>query len=112
MSTLAPANQLSIFATYKPGGEDGRLTLGGGARWQDETWGDVFNPAAGGMVKHTVADYWVVDAMASYRFNKQLTGTLNVSNLLDKKYYTIFNAYSTYTWGEPRSVNVSMKYAF
>ncbi|WP_449193011.1 TonB-dependent siderophore receptor [Thauera sp.] len=112
VSTLAPANQLSIFATYKPGGEDGRLTLGGGARWQDETWGDVFNPAAGGMVKHTVADYWVVDAMASYRFNKQLTGTLNVSNLLDKKYYTIFNAYSTYTWGEPRSVNVSMKYAF
>jgi len=88
------------------------LTLGGGARWQDKTWGDVYNPAVGGMVKHTVDDYWVVDAMASYRFSDQLTGSLNISNVFDEKYYTIFSAYSTYTWGEPRRTMLTMKYAF
>ena len=112
VSTLAPANQVSVLASYKPGGLDGRLTLGGGARWQDKTWGDVNNPAVGGTVKHTVDDYWVFDAMATYRFRDNLTGSLNITNLFDKKYYTIFSAYSTYTWGEPRSVNVSLRYAF
>jgi len=112
VSTLAPANQVNLFATYKPWGQNSKLTLGGGARWQDKTWGDVYNPAVGGMVKHTVDDYWVVDAMASYRFSDQLTGSLNISNVFDEKYYTIFSAYSTYTWGEPRRTMLTMKYAF
>ena len=50
--------------------------------------------------------------MARYEFSKQLSATVNVRNLLDKKYYTIFSYYSTYTWGEPRSVNVSLNYKF
>ncbi|THF66639.1 TonB-dependent siderophore receptor [Pseudothauera nasutitermitis] len=111
VSTLTPENQFSLFTTYKPGGRNGRLTLGGGARWQDKTWGDVYNPAVG-TVKHTVDDYWLVDAMANWRFSDKLSASLNISNLFDKKYYTIFNWYSTYTWGEPRSVNLSVKYTF
>ncbi|WP_404976847.1 MULTISPECIES: hypothetical protein [unclassified Acidovorax] len=67
---------------------------------------------AGGTTVHTVKSYWMLDAMARYEFSKQLSATLNIRNLLDKKYYTIFNWYGTYTWGEPRSVNVSLTYKF
>ena len=86
------------------------MTLGGGARWQDKTWGDVRHPS--GTLQHTVKGYWLLDAMARYQFTKNLSATLNVNNLLDKKYYTIFNWYSTYTWGEPRSVTLTVKYDF
>lgn len=111
MSTLTPANQFSFYSSYRLGGSLSGLTLGGGARWQDKTWGDISTPA-GGTVTHTVKGYWIVDAMARYEFSKQLSASLLVKNLLDKRYYTIFNWYNTYTWGTPRSVSVSMTYKF
>lgn len=111
VATLTPSNQLSLYSSYRLGGGLAGLTLGGGARWQDKTWGDVGLPA-GGTVVHTVKDYWVLDAMARYEFSRQLSATLNIKNLMDKKYHTIFSWYGTYTWGEPRSVNVSVTYKF
>lgn len=111
VDTLSPENQLSLFSSYSFRGDLDGLTLGGGARWQDKTWGDVGHPSLG-TAKHTVDDYWVLDAMARYRFNDHLTAMLNVNNLLDKEYYTIFSWYSTYTWGEPRNVNLSLTYEF
>ncbi|MNT57966.1 Ferripyoverdine receptor precursor [compost metagenome] len=111
VSTLTPSSQFNLYSSYKLGGSMTGLTLGGGARWQDKTWGTI-NVPTGGTAVHTVKDYWVLDAMARYEFNKHLSASLNIKNLLDKKYYTIFSWYSTYTWGEPRSVNVSMTYKF
>lgn len=106
------ARLLTLYASYKPAALPG-LTLGGGARWQDKTWGavtDLVNP--GSEVDAVSKAYWLLDASARYQFDKHLSATLTVNNLLDKKYYTIFNWYSTYTWGEPRSVNVSLNYKF
>ncbi len=111
VDTLAPENQFSLFTTYDLSGRLAGLTLGGGARWLDKTWGDVTYPPTG-TTRHTVDDYWVVDAMARYRFSDRLSATLNVKNLLDEEYYTIFSWYSTYTWGEPRSVNLSATWRF
>ncbi len=111
VSTLTPSNQVNLYSTHKLSDGLAGLTLGGGARWQDKTWGDV-GLLAGGTTVHTVKSYWVLDAMARYEFSKQLSATLNIKNLLDKKYYTIFNWYGTYTWGEPRSVNVAVTYKF
>ena len=54
----------------------------------------------------------LLDAMASYQINRKLSANLNVTNLLDKKYHTIFSWYSTYTWGEPRSAMLTLKYKF
>jgi len=110
VSTLTPENQFSINTTYKLDFVPG-LTVGGGARWQDKTWGDVSHPTLG-TVKHTVNSYWLLDAMASYQVDRNLSFNLNVNNLLDKKYYTIFNWYSTYTWGEARNVSINMTYRF
>lgn len=111
VSTLTPANQFSLYTSYRLGGGLQGLTVGGGARWQDKTWGDISTPS-GTPMKHTVKSYWVLDAMARYEFSKQLSASVSINNLLDKKYYTIFNWYSTYTWGAPRSVNLSVNYKF
>lgn len=110
VSTLTPENQFSLSSTYKPGFVPG-LSVGGGARWQDKTWGNASNPTLG-TVKHTVDSYWLFDAMASYQIDKNLSVNLNVNNLLDKKYYTIFSWYSTYTWGEGRNAMLTLKYKF
>ncbi|MFC4622206.1 TonB-dependent siderophore receptor [Comamonas nitrativorans] len=111
VSTLTPVSQFSLYTSYKFGASLPGLTLGGGMRWQDKTWGDVSTPS-GQSVRHTVKSYWLMDLMAGYAFNKNLSASLVVNNVLDKKYYSIFSWYSTYTWGEPRSVNVSLTYKF
>ena len=110
VATMSPENQFTLSTSVKPAFLPG-LTLGGGARWQDKAWADVGHPTLG-TVKHTMASYWLLDAMASYQIDKHLSLNLNVSNLLDKKYYTLFDWYSTYTWGEPRSAMLTLKYKF
>jgi hypothetical protein len=79
VSTLTPANQFSFYSSYRLGGSLSGLTLGGGARWQDKTSGDISTPA-GGTVTPTVKGYWIVDAMARYEFSKQLSASLSVKN--------------------------------
>lgn len=74
--------------------------------------GDVSRPGSPGKVQHTVSGYWLVDAMARYRFNKNLSATFTVNNLFDKRYYSMFSWYSTYTWGEPRNMMLAVKYQF
>lgn len=110
VATLTPENQFSLNSTYKPGFAPA-LTVGGGARWQDKTWGNVWHSTLG-TGKHTVDGYWLLDAMASYQIDRNLSVNLNVNNLLDEKYYTIFSWYSTYTWGEGRNAMLTMKYKF
>lgn len=110
VATLTPENQFTLSSTYKPYFVPG-LSIGGGARWQDKTWDDVADQN-GNTVKHTVDGYWLFDAMSSYQIDKNLSVNLNVTNLLDKKYYTIFSTYSTYTWGEGRSTTLTMNYKF
>ncbi len=52
--------------------------------------------------------------MARYQVDKHLSLSLNVNNLLDKKYFAgVSNLGGLYyTWGAPRSVNVGMRYDF
>jgi outer membrane receptor for ferric coprogen and ferric-rhodotorulic acid len=111
VATLTPEGQFTLSTKYALGGAWNRMTVGGGLRWQDETWSDAAHPVSGTVV-HSVDSYLLVDAMASYRFTDQLLGQLNVTNLLDEEYYTIFDAYSTYTWGEPRNINLTLRYMF
>ena len=77
----------------------------------DKTWENTTNPVYG-RVMFTAPSYWVVDAMASYKFNDNLSATLNIRNLLDNKYYTFYGWYTGYAWGAPRSVLLSMTYKF
>ncbi len=82
------------------------------ARWQDLTFSEITNPATQAKVVHRTQPYWLLDAMARYQFNDRLLATVNVNDLLDKRYYMIFNWYSTYTWGQPRNVRLTLNYSF
>jgi outer membrane receptor for ferric coprogen and ferric-rhodotorulic acid len=110
-STPTPANQFTFYSTYKLDGTLDGLTVGGGARWVDKTFDKVTHPIYGS-IWHAAPSYWVVDAMASYKFNEKLSATLNIRNLLDNKYYTFYGWYNGYSWGAPRSVLLSMTYKF
>lgn len=105
----APEKQFSLYSSYKLQGIFSGLTLGGGGRWQDSTWYSVSHPTLG-KINHSVAGYWLVDANARYAFDEHFSTQLALNNLLDKKYYNIID--STYTWGEPRSATVSLRYDF
>lgn len=112
VSTLEPEDQFSVHSTYRLTGAGQGWSVGGGARWQGSTFGTITHPATGGSQVHRTEPYWLLDAMARYQFNDQLSATVNVNNLLDKRYYTIFSWYSTYTWGEPRNVRLTLNYRF
>ncbi|MEG2999076.1 MAG: catecholate siderophore receptor Fiu [Comamonas sp.] len=105
--TYTPKNAFSLWTSYQlPMG----LSLGGGARY------------AGGMKRGSdgavgtpsyTESYWVFDAMASYRVNKNVDLQLNLYNLFDKEYVAAINK-SGYRYfpGTPRSVRVTANFRF
>ena len=86
------------------------LTIGGGARYNGKLTrgfdGAVGTPA------YTDA-YWVFDAMASYRINKNVELQLNLYNLFDKEYVAAINKSGyRYVPGIPRSARITANFAF
>ena len=105
--TYTPKDAFSVWSTYQlPFG----LTIGGGARYagglKRGTDGAVGTP------NHTDS-YWVVDAMASYRVNKNLDIQLNIFNLFDKDYVAAINK-SGYRYfpGVARSARLTANFRF
>ncbi|MEB0078214.1 TonB-dependent siderophore receptor [Pseudomonas sp. CCI3.2] len=72
-----PKNSFSLWTTYEviP-----KLTIGGGAFYVDDVYGDPANTVY-------VPSYTRYDAMASYKLTKNVDLQLNVQNLTDKTYY-------------------------
>ncbi|WP_043309186.1 TonB-dependent siderophore receptor [Pseudomonas sp. ML96] len=79
-----PKNSFSLWTTYQvlP-----QLTIGGGAFYVDDVFGDNNNSVY-------VPSYWRYDAMAAYKLSKNLDLQLNVQNLTDEVYYD--KAYSAH----------------
>ncbi|ENO86767.1 TonB-dependent siderophore receptor [Thauera linaloolentis] len=111
VSTWEPEDQLSLYTSYKIPTHIAPLTVGGGARWQSKSWNTLSNPIRGGSERFTQKSYWLVDLMLRYQINQNLSASLGVNNVLDKKYFYNNGIYS-YIWGEPRSANVSIRYDF
>jgi len=77
-------NTFSLWSTYHLLSD---LTIGGGANYVDQRYGDAANTIE-------VSSYWRYDAMAAYKVNKNLDFQLNVQNLTNKRYYDqIFQAH-------------------
>ncbi|MBK4998135.1 TonB-dependent siderophore receptor [Pseudomonas sp. S31] len=113
INSEAPANMLKLWTTYRLPGDFDRLTLGGGANWQSGTHITVTPSTALGTVKAKQSQFTVVNLMARYQLTDQLSTTLNVNNLFDKKYISALDTtfYSGY-YGEPRNVMLSTRYDF
>ncbi|MDZ4355512.1 MAG: TonB-dependent receptor, partial [Variovorax sp.] len=105
--TYTPKNSFTAWTTYQfPFG----LTVGGGARYNGKlhrgTDGAVGTPAY-------IDSYWVFDAMASYRINKNIDIQLNIANVFDKQYAAAINKSGyRYTPGIPRSARITANFAF
>ena len=103
-----PLHMVHLWNTYALRGEslDG-WKIGGGVTWRDSSL-DVSNTVVS-------PSYVVWDAMASYetKLGKQKTTfQLNIKNLFDEVYYTgatIYGAYGTKQYGDPRSAMASLK---
>jgi catecholate siderophore receptor len=72
-----PKNAFSLWTTYDV---TPKLTVGGGAFYVDQVYGDAANTVY-------VPSYTRYDAMASYKLTKNVDLQLNVQNLTDKTYY-------------------------
>jgi len=118
LQTTAPEQVVRVFSTYRLPGAWENLTVGGGVNWQSEFFGNVFQPNPGDSVNFgqyariTQDSYYLVDAMARYRFNAHLSTTLNVKNVFDKTYYTGLGNFGTGFYGEPRSVQLTNRWDF
>jgi len=96
--------------TFKSG-----LIIGGGARYIDSSSSTSLTDEEALSRRSMVElpDYWVVDAMASYPINKNVTLQLNVFNLADEEYIaSLNNGVSRYYPGVERSARLGVNFAF
>ncbi|MEQ5767223.1 TonB-dependent siderophore receptor [Halomonas sp. H33-56] len=110
LNTSYARQQAKLFASWQLPGRWSNLTLGGGARWQGDTYRD--NDTPNGTEKIGQGDVFVADAMARYRINDNMSAQLNVTNLFDEEYYSQLGFYSQGIYGEPRSALLSLTYDF
>ncbi|MTH65428.1 TonB-dependent siderophore receptor [Paracoccus shanxieyensis] len=102
--TFLPTRTAKLFATWNLPGQYEKWTIGGGARWQNDTWNYVY-PASGQMKLHRGGNT-VVDAMVRYDISDTWSAQLNVNNLFDKTY--VPNASATVAYGEPRNAMLTL----
>ncbi|MES2820721.1 MAG: catecholate siderophore receptor Fiu [Pseudomonadota bacterium] len=90
------------------------LTLGGGARYVSEQ--ERFVTAGVDSSTQNMSEipsYWVADAMAAYRLNKNVNLRLNVYNLFDKDYIeSLNNSGARMRLGTPRSAMFTTELSF
>lgn len=110
---FVPRHQASLWLDYAlqtSTAWDG-LSLGAGARYTGQTYGDNAN-------LFDIPSYTIFDAAMRYDFGKAnpklqgLKASLNVSNLFDRKYVSTCIAATGCYWGEGRSVYATLKYSW
>jgi catecholate siderophore receptor len=72
-----PRNSFSLWTTFAL---TQRFTIGGGASYVDDRYGNVANTVS-------IPEYWRYDAMAALRVGERMNLQLNVQNLTDEVYY-------------------------
>lgn len=107
-----PEHVVRVSTSYRLPGSWNQLTVGGGLSWQSAFHGKVYNPADADYAILKQKGYALVNLMARYQFNKNLSATLNIHNLFDKKYYSGLGLFETAFYGEPRSTTLSVRYQF
>lgn len=104
LNSDVPNNTAKLFTTYTLPQLDEALTIGAGIRWQSDIYTYVTRTNS---FKSEQGSYGIVDLMARYKINENLTANLNVNNLLNEKYHlSTLNSY----YGAPANFQVGVKY--
>lgn len=101
VNTTTPRNNINIFTKYTIND----FSFGAGVNWKSKGY------SKSDTREITQDTYAVVDLMASYKFNKNLSTQLNINNLFDKTYYIGYGT-SSYNYGDPVNGILSLKYKF
>lgn len=113
IKTTLPKQQIKLWTTYQLPGDWRKLTIGGGVNWQSAIHFTAKPWWAGQTLNARQSAYAVVNLMARYDFSKQLNATLNVGNVLDKKYLSALdNTFYSGYYGAPRNVMLDIRYQF
>ena len=102
-----PANTVKLFTTYQLDQVLQGLTVGGNLRWQDEAIAEDVGPNGEDFVQDSL---FLLDLLAKYQVNDQLSLALNLNNALDKTYYSGLQYIGRY--GEPRNLVASARWHF
>jgi outer membrane receptor for ferric coprogen and ferric-rhodotorulic acid len=104
-----PEHLLRFNTRYRLPGDWSKLTLGAGINWQGEQVGSVTTHPTITPIRVTQDAFALVNFFADYRFNEHLSATLSVRNAFDETYWATLD-YPNY--GEPRSVQLTVRYKF
>lgn len=103
-----PHRLLRLSTSYRLPGDWNKLTIGGSFSYQSGIYYDEVN----GLGRASQGGVTVSGFMARYTFNKQLSASLNIENLTDKRYYSGLGGYNGYNYGTPRNAWVKLAYKF
>ncbi len=104
LNSDVPNNTAKLFTTDTLPQLDEALTIGAGIRWQSDIYTYVTRTNS---FKSEQGSYGIVDLMARYKINENLTANLNINNLLNEKYHlSTLNSY----YGAPANFQVGVKY--
>ena len=102
INTLLPRHSLKTFTTYRLPGALDKLTVGGGVNWQSKVGYDLHS--------FTQGSYAITNLMARYQISQNLSATVNLDNVFDRKYFSVASSYGTY--GAPRNLMAGFRYDF
>ncbi|WFR79179.1 TonB-dependent siderophore receptor [Janthinobacterium rivuli] len=112
LQTTQPAHLLRVQGTWRLPASLDKLSIGGGINWQSNYYGNIWNPAIEDDSRIKQGSYALVNLMARYEISKNVTASINVNNLLDKKYFTGLGLFQTGFYGEPRNVMFTVRTKF
>ncbi|WP_296944233.1 TonB-dependent siderophore receptor [uncultured Massilia sp.] len=112
LNSVYPRRLLRVFTTYRLPDAWSRLTVGGGVNWEGRTY--TVDPNAPGGTSGLIEQeaFGLVNLMARYEFDKQLSAQLNIDNAFDKKHFGMFAAYGALTYAAPRRAALTLRYRF
>jgi outer membrane receptor for ferric coprogen and ferric-rhodotorulic acid len=112
LQTTQPAHLVRVQGSWRLPASLDKLTVGGGINWQSSYYGNIWNPAIEDYSRIKQGSYALLNLMARYEISKNVTASLNVNNLLDKKYFTGLGLFQTGFYGEPRNVMFTVRTKF
>jgi outer membrane receptor for ferric coprogen and ferric-rhodotorulic acid len=116
-NTGQPLNLLKVSSAYRLPGAWRNLTVGGAVNWQSDIYDFSDRPTGERnsegrpittRAKITQQAYTVVNLMSRYQFDEQVSASINVNNLFDKKYYERVGFYNGVYWGDPRAITLAL----
>jgi outer-membrane receptor for ferric coprogen and ferric-rhodotorulic acid len=108
-----PRRILRLSTRYDFSGMLDGFSIGGSARWESEPPKTGVNPAPPKLTENVGQPaYLLVNVMARYKLNDNVSLQLNVNNLFDKSYFNNNLWFAGYVYGEPRNVRATLRLGF